>query len=476
MVWIILILLVFISQIATIMIAEHRNPYKALAWLLILFAVPVLGFIVYYFLARGYKQRRTIRKRGVFHGNPNHPFVKMARRVHDVSELDNPPLMRKKRLFRFLQHVPESLITCCNETTVLTNAEPTYKEILQALESASEYIHMEYYTIRNDETGMKFLRLLMEKARLGVKVKLIYDGIGSYDLEEKCVQELKQAGVECHCFLPPLIAFFDKRANYRNHRKIVVVDGRVGYVGGINIGDEHLGLDPKLGFWRDTHLKLVGDAVYHLQHIFLTDWHFVSGQSLQDDPTFFPAHECQGNEKVQMISSGPDTQHNPILEMVFTAINHAQKKLYISTPYFIPDRSLMVALKNAADSGVDVRIILPGVTDSIFVYWGSLSYIQELLQVGVRFYRYQKGFIHAKIIIVDDMLASVGTANMDMRSFFSNFELLVQLYDSHNIERLEQDFMLDLEISKEMKEEHFNNQSWLEKVRISICRMLSPLL
>jgi cardiolipin synthase len=285
---------------------------------------------------------------------------------------------------------------------------------------------------------------------------------------------LKRAGAEVYCFLPPLIAFFDKRLNYRNHRKIVVVDGKLGFLGGINIGDEYLGRDPQLGYWRDTHLQLQGDSVYYLQQTFLNDWEFVSGQRLSDG-LLFPEHSIGSGTPVQILPSGPDVHFDAIFELAFSAIAAAKQRIWITTPYFIPDRSIQIGLKTAALSGVDVRIIFPGVPDSRIVHLATLSYVKELLQAGVKFYQYQNGFMHAKMLIVDELIASAGTANMDMRSFFANFEINAVFFDKKTIGRLGRDFQQDIRNSKEIVAERFELRSRWQKGKEVVARLLSPL-
>jgi cardiolipin synthase A/B len=473
--WLVLALILFVFQIATILLLEFRHPSKTVAWLMILFIFPIIGFVMYYFLAKEYTNRRTVRRKGQrVLGELRRDLNHKARLAQEMNELPNPEIRREDRLFALLHNIPSSPITKCNEVEVFSETEEAFASILEAMERAQKHIHLEYYTIRADDIGRRFQRLLIEKARQGVEIRLIYDGVGSYELDQGYIKPLRDAGVFTYCFLPPLVAFFDKRANYRNHRKIVVVDGQVGFLGGINIGDEYLGKNPKLSPWRDTHLRLEGDAVYYLQHTFLTDWGFVSGESLASSE-YFPEHECQGDEHVQIVSSGPDTAWAPILEVYLGTIGAAKKHIYIATPYFIPDSSVNMALKTAAVSGVDVRILLPGVTDSQLVYLASMSYVTELLQSGVRFYRYKKGFMHAKVMLVDRMLASVGTANMDMRSFFSNFEINALLFDSKSISRLEQDFLRDFGNSEEILLESFERRPRVQRIKEVLARLLSPL-
>ncbi|MFD0697598.1 cardiolipin synthase [Paenibacillus sp. GCM10027628] len=473
--WIVIVLLLFIFQTATILIGEYRRPAKTVAWLLVMFIFPVIGFIMYYFLAKEYSQRKMVRRKG-----PRKIAERQHQLMNHVAMLDRSEhssfyeLYEEPRLCGLLLNIPGSPITPNNQVEVLTNAEATYASMLESIKQAKKHIHFEFYTIRHDATGKTFQEALIRKANEGVKVRVIYDGIGSYSLSGDYIQKLKQAGIEVHPFLPPLIAFFDKRMNYRNHRKIVVVDGAVGFLGGINIGDEYLGADPKLGFWRDTHLKLNGDAVYYLQQTFLTDWLFVSGNRISED-TLFPEHAYPAASLVQVISSGPDAHWDAIQEMFFAGIVAAKKRVFLTTPYFIPDPSITMALKTAVVSGVDVCMILPYKADSRIVQYATRSYLLELMQAGVRIFLYRKGFMHAKVMIIDHLMATVGTANMDMRSFFSNFELNAVMFNKDVIERLEFDFLQDLKECEELKLAEFEKRSRLEKAKEIIARMLSPL-
>ncbi|MEK8128112.1 cardiolipin synthase [Paenibacillus filicis] len=476
MLWLVIALVLFILQILTILLVEVRHPSKAMAWLFILFIIPVVGFAAYYFLAKDYKQRKKVKRVGRRYIGDIREYGKRQKPQELGIDEDRIRGWRtESRLFGLLNNIPGSLITTRNEVRVLSNASEAYPAMLSAIEEAKQFIHFEFYTIRHDEEGRRFQEVLMRKAREGVTVRCLFDGIGSYQLSERFVKEMRQAGCEVYLFLPVLIAFFDKRVNYRNHRKIVVADGKKGYLGGINIGNEYVGGNPKLGFWRDTHLELEGDSVFALQNTFLTDWYFASGQRLTDS-CLFPEHDCTGTKPVQVLSSGPDAHWDAVLEMYFGAITTAKKRIYITTPYFIPDPSISMGLKTAAVSGVDVRIIVPGKPDSKIVHYASLSFMEELMQAGVRFYAYQKGFIHSKVMLIDHLLASVGTANMDMRSFYSNFELNAVLFDKETLHRIEADFLQDLKDSREMKLEQFEKRSRVQRLKEVAGRLLSPLM
>ena len=476
MMWVLIALFIFIFQMATILILEFRNPEKALAWMFILFCFPLVGFIVYYFVAQEYSKRKKVRSKG------SRLFREIRDRlweeaviVDHVEEMKNHKFHTQKRLFNLLSNISESPITGCNESRVLTDGKEAYKAMIEAMESAEDHIHVEFYIFRDDMIGTEFQDVMIRKAQTGVKVRIVCDGVGSHHLKRTFINRFKEAGVEFYFFLPPVIATLDRRINYRNHRKIIIVDGKKGFVGGLNVGDDYLGLYPEVGYWRDTHLEVEGDAVYFLQNIFLNDWKLASSQRIID-PNLFPAHECRGDQQIQILSSGPDQVWDAIQEMCFGAIAIANERIWITSPYFIPDPAIYEALKSAAVSGVDVRIIIPWKPDSQLVHYASLSYVEELLEAGVRFFQYRKGFVHAKILIVDDLLASVGTANMDMRSFFCNFELTAVLFDQKAIQRIVKDFEDDLQDCTEIQPSEFIARSRLQKGRELLSRMLSPLL
>ncbi|WP_334073964.1 MULTISPECIES: cardiolipin synthase [Paenibacillus] len=476
MVWLVTVLLAFIFQIATILVLEFRKPSKAVAWMFILFVVPLIGFILYYFVAQDYKKRRKLRSQGT------RLFQEMKAKLWQQSviveasgQMNNKGFEGQERLFGLLTHLSESPITGCNETRVLSSGEEAFEAMLEEMSKAKHHIHIEFYIFRDDGLGGRFKEVMIWKVREGLKVRLICDGLGSYHLPRSFVRELREAGVEVYFFLPPLIATLDRRINYRNHRKIIVVDGTVGFVGGLNVGDDYLGLYDKVGYWRDTHLQIKGDAVYFLQNTFLGDWKLAAGQGIHD-PDLFPEHHCLGKEQVQILASGPDQHWNAIQEMCFGSIAVAKRRIWIATPYFIPDASVYAGLKTAAVSGIDVKIIIPYNSDSRLVKLASLSYVEELLQAGVEFYEYTKGFMHAKVLIVDDLLASVGTANMDMRSFFYNFEMTALLFDEKTIARLSRDFQQDMVDSRRINPREFARRSRRQRMAELVARLLSPLL
>lgn len=476
MIWLLVVLLAYIAQIAMILILEFRNPSKAVAWMFILLLFPFVGFITYYFVAKDYTKRQWLRLRG----RPRFPDAqaKLRKRISIVrtaEEAQNPAFQHQKRLFGLLTHWPKYPITGRNLTQVYSEGETAFSAMLKEMEKAKDHIHVQFYIFRADGIGAKFQEVMIRKAKEGVKVRLLCDGLGSYLLRASFVRRLRAEGVEVHFFLPPLIALQSRRLNYRNHRKIIVVDGTVGFVGGLNVGDDYLGLYEKNGYWRDTHLQLRGDAVYFLQMTFLHDWRLASGKRI-DEQGLFPDHRCEGSEQVQILTSGPGQPRNNIREMCFGAMSVATRRIWIASPYFIPDEAVYTALKTAALSGVEVIVILPYHPDHRLVKLASLSYVEELLAAGVKFYQYTKGFIHAKVLLVDDLLASVGTANMDMRSFFYNFEMTALLFDQGTIARLVNDFERDIADSVPIRLAEFARRSRWQKGMELLARLLSPLL
>jgi cardiolipin synthase len=286
---------------------------------------------------------------------------------------------------------------------------------------------------------------------------------------------MKKVGIQISAFLPATFPFIGGKLNYRNHRKIVIIDGHIGYTGGINIGDEYMGKNKKFGYWRDTHIRIEGSSVYMLQMVFLTDWYYTTKKA-EFEPKYFPKLEHKGNSMIQVVATGPDSDWEAIHYAYFSAICNAKERVYIETPYFIPDEGLLRALKSAALSGVDVRIIFPSIADHKIVHQASYSYFDDILKSGGKVYLYNKGFIHSKLIIIDDKIASTGSANMDLRSFMLNFEINAFIYDKDIINKISDDFFEDLKNSKEVDLEVFQNRPFIKKWAESVARLFSPIL
>lgn len=464
--WIIMALLLFIIQIAAIIILEYRHPDRAVTWLLIMFMIPFIGFLLYFFVAKTYSCHLLHRKENCYWESFKADLLDRIHQQIPKDRLEEISLQQNA----WLQNNPSIPLTTCHETIVYSDGEQAFEAMLESMANAKHHIHIEFYIIRDDKLGTRFEQLLIRKAQEGIQVRLIYDGIGSRHLGKAFLHRLQQAGVETGCFFPLLTTFIDKRINYRNHRKIVVVDGKIGFFGGLNIGDEYVGRNPQFGYWRDTHFRMKGDSVLWIQHAFLTDWYMIKNQILTDY-VYYPIQETKGKELVQVVKIDPD---ETLLELIFSLIVSAKQRVYIETPYFVPDPSILLAIKTAVKSGVDVRIIIPGTPDKKLVYNATLSYVQELLQAGVRFFCYHNGFLHAKVLIADNLACS-GSANMDMRSFCGQFEINAVFYDSKVVESLIQDFHTDLSVSKEVVLSEFMKRPKLQKMKEIFARLLSSL-
>jgi len=462
--------------IGIVIFLENNNSSKTIAWLLILFLVPVAGFIFYILFGQNVRKKKRFEKKKHIDFELLSQIASTQGKILDeIGLFRNDESMVKSRLIKLLLKNSNSPFTVNNQVEVLTNEKNTYSSIIKELERAEHHIHMEYFIIRNDNIGNKIKNILIEKAKSGVEVRLIYDSVGCWKLGKKYIKSLVNAGVKAYPFYPVIFPVLSRQLNYRNHRKIIVIDGSVGFLGGINIGDEYLGKNTHLGFWRDTHIRIEGEAIYSLQNIFLKDWNFVSDELILDRK-YYPKLGYHGEQLIQITSSGPDSDWESILQAYFTMISTAERRIWITTPYLVPDESILMALKTAALSGIDVRIIIPSKPDHYLVYWASRSYIEELIVAGVKVYTYQKGFIHSKILLVDGISVSIGTANLDIRSFSINFEVNAFIYDNEVVERLEDDFLMDIEDSKEIELEQHLKRSISIKFREALGKLFSPLL
>lgn len=475
----VLLLTIFVIYLFTlvVIILEKRNPSKTVAWVIVVTFLPVIGFISYLMVGQNFRKRRKFRRKEL------EDFGELALLIDQQAVTNEPEQMlatdtNRRRLVNLIYKNSQAPFTVKNHITVLTNGVETFHALLQALRTATHHIHMQYYIWRDDALGQDIARILKEKARAGVEVRVIYDAVGSWRLKKSYIADLQAAGVQVYPFLPVALPLATSKVNYRNHRKIVVVDGKVAFTGGLNIGDEYLGKDTRMGFWRDTHLMLRGDAVYPLQAIFFMDWAFVKDDTHHwlHSGAYFPAHAIEEKHFVQIASSGPDSDWEAILQAYYTAIASATHSVYITTPYFIPDDSILMAIKTAALSGIDVKLIIPARPDHKIVFWATMSYVEELLEAGVKVYQYEKGFVHAKVLIVDGVVASLGTANMDLRSFFYNFEVNALIYDKETVTRLKADFSEDLRHCREVTLAEMYGRPLRRKLIESSARLFSPLL
>ncbi|WP_246938600.1 cardiolipin synthase [Bacillus pinisoli] len=451
---------------------ENRNPTKTITWLIVLGIFPIVGFIFYILFGRNFRKKKTFQEKAEI---DEETFPGREGSKYD----DNRNLFNghQQRLLTLAQRLGRNPISTRTHSEVLTNGEETFSKIIMELKRAKRFIHLEYYIVRDDEIGNQIKDLLIEKAKQGVEVRFLYDSVGSWRLSKTYIQSLKDSGVQIIPFSPVKLPFLNHKVNFRNHRKIIVVDGERGFVGGLNIGDEYLGKDDYFGFWRDTHLYLEGEGVKSLQVIFLQDWYYMTNEALLSRAYLSPTYvESPNNGAVQLVAGGPDNEWEVIKNLFFEMISSARKSICIATPYLIPDVDILSALKIASLSGIDVKIIVPSRPDKRIVFYASRSYFPELMEAGVQVYEYQKGFMHSKYIIIDQEVASIGTSNMDMRSFHLNFEVNAFLYESNSIKGLVNAFEKDIEQSNAINPNLFNERSIFIRVLESLSRLLSPLL
>lgn len=462
--------------IAFLIILENRNPVKTISWILVLVLLPFAGIVIYLFFGQEYRKTKMFSRKG----------LKDLEKLRNLTleQLDNLPKNHalidekrysKKRLINLLLANSNALLTSDNAVQVLRNGDETFPAIFESIEKARHHIHLEYYIIEDDKIGNQLRELLIRKAREGVEVRLIFDDVGSWELRKKFIRSMSDAGVKVDCFMKVRFPMLTSRVNYRNHRKILVVDGETAYVGGLNFADRYRDGVPGIGPWRDTHLKVVGGGATALQIIFMADWYFVSKEILKGHKYF--RHFKSGNGKlVQMTASGPDSDWESISQAYFSAIATATEYVYISTPYLMPTSDIVTALKTSALGGVDVRIIVPGLSDAITPKWGTNSYVEELLEAGVKIYFYKAGFTHSKVIIVDDVFSSVGTANLDFRSLETNFEVNAMIYDEEIAQTLTNQFLDDQAKSEQVILADWIKRPRMNKIKESFARILSPML
>lgn len=477
-IWLIIVLaaaMLVLLLVGTVIFLENRNPEKTVAWLVVLAVFPIIGFFLYLTFGRNVRKRKLFHHKHIGEEKLERIVGKQIRKLSEDEMLQEQGISQKRRLVRLLLENASSPLTSNNKVEVLTNGRQKFAALFEALEAAKDHIHLQYYIFKDDQIGQETRDLLVRKRAEGVEVRVMVDGLGSRKIPEEFLVSMRQAGINVELFFPVRFPFLSIKLNFRNHRKVVVVDGKVAFIGGMNIGDEYLSRDSKMGFWRDTHLRLHGQCVHQLQMTFLNDWYFITREKIEGDK-YYPPADSVGTQLTQIVASGPDSDWQSTQQTFFTALATAEKRIYIETPYFVPDESITVALKTAALSGLDVRLIVQGVPEYMLTYWASRSYFDELLKAGVKVYQYQKGILHSKVLIVDDVVGAVGSANFDIRSFQLNFEVSALIYNAEFVQRLEQDFWQDLADSLEVHRDRYATRPLSERLRESGARLLSPLL
>lgn len=482
----VLLAIVVINEIAALftVFREKRDIAATWAWLLVLLLLPVIGFIFYAFLGRKLPQRRLERIKTETQLKLRQAVDRQKEQFRNMPRPKHSTVQMYRRTIMLFQSLDNAFLTRHNNVKIYTNGNQLFRQLFDDIEAAKKSISIEFYTIYNDQIGNELRTLLEQKAAEGVEVRVLYDSWGSMGVRRNFYNGLRKRGGYATPFLMTHSNFIDFRLNYRDHRKIVVIDGEIGYVGGFNVGDQYLGRLKKFGPWRDTHLRIVGGGVYSLQQRFIRDWN-ASIKNKRDRinhyRSFFPEikldkDDSDNETSLQIVSSGPESSQQNIKLGYLRLINAATDRIWIQTPYLIPDDSVMDALQVAAHSGVDVRIMVPCKPDHPFVYRATQYYARVLASQGVTIYFYEEGFLHAKTIMVDGRMASVGSANLDFRSFKLNFEINSFIYDRTMTDKLEQIFMDDVRHSRVITTEMFDQQSrWLH-FKQTFSRLLSPIL
>ncbi|AXI00761.1 cardiolipin synthase [Sporosarcina sp. PTS2304] len=463
--------------LASVLFIERRDVGKTWAWIMVLVFLPIVGFFIYLFLGRNLKQKNFY-KLSTAERKIAKSYVERQLSPENKDRLENTPLLKKHdELIRMNLKSSHALLSNDNEIEIFSDGHKKFDALLQDIHAATKEINIQYYIIQSDALGTRLRDALIEKAKEGVKVRVLYDEVGSKKTSPKFYNELRAAGGEVEVFFPSFFRLINFRVNNRNHRKLCIIDGSIGYIGGFNVGDEYLGLDKKFGYWRDTHFRITGEAVNHIQGKFILDWHQAGTQeSWNWEDYSFETEPQPGKSPIQIVSSGPNSQTEHLKNMYIKMILSAQKSVCIQTPYFIPDTSFMDACKIALLSGIDVRIMIPCKPDHPFVYWATWSYVGNLLDYGAKILLYENGFLHAKTIVVDEEIASVGTMNIDSRSFRLNFEVNAIVYDEKIAKELYTLFEQDVKHSSELTPERYSERSLWIKFKEGISRLLSPVL
>ena len=457
-----------IMGLVLVIIAENRNPLKTIPWVIVLLLAPGIGLFFYFFFGQDNRKQRIISRRTYKRIMKRPQEGKLPQDACTVPEPYQP-------LVTLLSNSNQSSLLYGSEIKIYTNGAEKFKDLLKDIEGATHHIHFQYYIFCDDEVGIRFKEALIAKAKEGIKVRVLYDDVGCWNVKDKFFNEMKEAGIEVHAFLKVAFPVFTSKVNYRNHRKIVVIDGQIGYMGGMNIADRYE-KGTEWGSWRDTHFRIIGKGVHGLQSAFLIDWYVVS-KNLLNDKIFYPPAKIYNDDNImQIATSGPVGQWRTLLQAYIFTIANAKKYIYIQTPYFLPTEGLNQALLIAALGGVDVRLMLPKRSDTRTANMATHSFIDEMVKAGVKVYFYKPGFLHSKLMITDDALACIGSANMDFRSFEHNFEINAFVYQPSFALQMKRVFQHDLHSCERLVPSRWLKRPIKQRLAESFMRLFSPLL
>lgn len=450
-----------------VIILDNRNPVKTMAWVLVLTFLPFIGLIFYFFFGRTTRRERVISKKS-YNRLLRYPMQEY------LSQMATQHPSQHHQLTHLFKNTNQALTFEGNKIDIYTSGMAKLQALIKDLMKAKHHIHMEYYIIEDDSVGRLIRDILKDKAKEGVEVRVLYDDVGCWHVPNRFYEDMRESGIDTRSFLKVRFPQFTSKVNYRNHRKIVIIDGETGYIGGMNLAMRYM-KGVSWGIWRDTHLRLQGKAVYGLQTAFLLDWYFVNS-TLLTSSIYFPQLQSYGIGITQIVCSDPIGPWKGIMQGLVLAINSAKKYFYIQTPYFLPTEPILTALQTAALAGVDIRLMLSEKADSNLTHLASCSYLKDILKAGVKVYLYRKGFLHSKLMVSDNSLSSVGSTNMDFRSFEHNFEINAFLYDRETALRMKEIFLQDQKDCTQLQAKTWNKRPLIRKAAESTVRLLAPLL
>jgi len=477
-----IIFYIYLFAVIILIITENRDTQSTFSWILVFILLPFLGFFIYLFFGRNW--RIHSKKKKEFNEMLTEETARMLKPVYDkerttISKLKEGPMQSDKKLIDLLDNFDESIFTQNNKVQILQNGDKKFPALEKDLKKATKYIHMEYFIWRDDKLTNRIKDILIDRKKNGVKIRIMFDPAGSILLllkGQKYLKELRSAGIEIVPFYNSMVRSKLTTLNNINHNKIVVIDGQIAYTGGMNMGQEYIDGKPMYESWRDTSIRLEGESVIALHSLFIRRWKAITGTSLFNKKYLTIPHPITTQLPVQILSSGPDSQDSTIKQLFFSMITAAEQKVFIQSPYFVPDTTIFEALKLSALSGVDTRVMVTGIPDKKVAYWAAYSFFEGLLKAGVKIYHYNAGFIHSKTISVDDKFCTIGTTNLDLRSFTTSHEVNAVIYDADTTKELEQDFINDMKNCTQLTLKEYENMKPSVKFRNSLCRLLAPLL
>lgn len=459
---------VTIASAIIVVLRENRNPIRSLSWVIALIFLPVVGLVFYIFFGRSLRGRRMVSRH-----NKRRMATAMTTRTVDLDSQRLDP--GEKSLMKLARNIASAVYSVNNSAKIFTSGSAKFEALKHDLRNARKSIFMQYYIFMDDHIGHEIAEILKERALAGVQVKVMYDHIGSFSSSNSFWREMEKAGVDTHPFFRVNFPQLANRLNWRNHRKMVIIDGKVGYIGGMNIADRYDTGNRGALPWRDTHLRVEGDIVESLIFSFIVDWNYLKQPRPLEFPKMEPARIHSG-VGMQLVTSGPMSQWDNLSLVFLKAISLARKSIYIQTPYFLPTDALQKALEAAALSKIDVRIMIPRSGDSRMLQYASFSYVTQCLKAGIKVYLYNPGMLHAKIMIIDDNLVTTGSTNFDFRSFENNFECNLLIYDKELNREMRDIFFRDMGSCTRLSYAAWHRRPALQRAWESVIRLVSPIL